>query len=185
MTVRPIYVPPETPVREIARTLIRTRIGGVPVVDGRGQVVGLVSESDLQPFKEDAPGAPIRTARDVMSRSVVSLSESHTVTQAARILQRARIKRAPVVRGGRLVGIITKSDLLRPYLRTDSEILADVEAALLETFEGGRNGLRITVGEGLVRLEGKVRDRRQGALLVRLARSVDGAIDVDDALQVG
>jgi CBS domain-containing protein len=185
MTVRPICVRPETTIREVAGTLVRSRISGVPVVDEQGGVVGMVSESDLQPLKEEASANPTRTAADAMTHPVVTLAESDTVTQAARVLHRHRIKRAPVVRDGRIVGIVTKSDLLRPYLRTDPEILADVEAALLETAEGGRNGFRVRVKEGLVRLEGIAHDRRHQALLVRLARSVDGVIDVDDALQIG
>ena len=183
MTVRLLVVRPETPVREVARTLVRNRIGGVPVVDERGHLLGIVSESDLQPLHEGAPPTPIRTAADVMSRPVITLNDLDSVTRAARVLQRSRIKRAPVVRDGRLVGIVTKGDLLRPYLRTDTEILADVEEVFLEDLEE-RNGVRITVAEGLVRLKGAARDRRDKALLVRLARSVDGVIDVDDRLSV-
>jgi predicted transcriptional regulator len=183
MSVRLLTVRPDTPVREIARTMVRNRIGGVPVVDDEGRILGIVSGSDLQPLRDGAPRGPVRTAGDVMTRQVVTLPDDASVTLAARMLRRSRVKRAPVVRAGRVVGIVTTSDLLRPYLRTDSEIRADVEEAFLDDVVV-RDGLRISVEGGLVRLEGRAEDRRQQAVLVRLARSVDGVVDVEDRLEV-
>ncbi|HEX5948528.1 MAG TPA: CBS domain-containing protein [Actinomycetota bacterium] len=183
MSVRLLTVRPDTPVREIARTMVRNRIGGVPVVDDEGRILGIVSGSDLQPLHDGAPRGAVRTAGDVMTRQVVTLPDDVSVTLAARMLRRSRVKRAPVVRAGRVVGIVTTSDLLRPYLRTDSEIRADVEEALLDDVVV-RDGVRISVESGLVRLEGRAGDRRQQAVLVRLARSVDGVIDVEDRLEV-
>jgi CBS domain-containing protein len=120
-----------------------------------------------------------------MTRPVITLTEEDTVTQAARVLQRHKVKRAPVLRQGVLVGMITRSDLLRPYLRTDSEIRADVEQALLGDGLGlTRDRLEVRVEEGVVHLHGLVVDRRQRAVTVRLARGVDGVIDVHDQLQV-
>lgn len=183
MSVRLLTVRPDTPVREIARTMVRNRIGGVPVLDDEGGILGIVSGSDLQPLHDGAPRGAVRTAGDVMTRQVVTLPDDVSVTLAARMLRRSRVKRAPVVRAGRAVGIVTTSDLLRPYLRTDSEIRADVEEALLDDVVV-RDGLRISVEGGLVRLEGRAGDRREQAVLVRLARSVDGVVDVDDRLEV-
>jgi CBS domain-containing protein len=185
MSTRLIAIRPEEPLKELARILVRNRIGGVPVTDTEGHLLGIVSESDLQPTKEEAPLRPIRTASDVMTRPVITLTEEDTVTQAARVLQRHRVKRAPVLRQGVVVGMITRSDLLRPYLRTDSEIRADVEQALLGDGLGlTRNDLDVSVEGGIVRLQGLARDRRQQAITVRLARGVEGVIDVLDELRV-
>ena len=185
MSTRLIAVRPDEPLKELAGALIRNRIGGVPVTDADGHVLGIVSESDLQPTKEEAPLRPIRTAADVMTRPVITLTEDDTVTQAARILQRHRVKRAPVLRQGRVVGMITRSDLLRPYLRTDSEIRADVEQVLLGDGLGLiRDGLQVRVENGVVCLQGLVADGRQQAVTVRLARGVEGVIDVLDELRV-
>ncbi|MGH2657494.1 MAG: CBS domain-containing protein [Actinomycetota bacterium] len=185
MSTRLIAVRPDEPLKELARALVRNRIGGVPVTDPEGRVLGIVSESDLQPTKEEAPIRPIRTAADVMTRPVITLTEDDTVTQAARVLQRHRIKRAPVLRRGVLVGMITRSDLLRPYLRTDSEIRADVEQVLLGDGLGlTRDRLQVRVESGVVRLQGLVPDRRHQAVTVRLARGVEGVIDVVDDLRV-
>jgi predicted transcriptional regulator len=119
-----------------------------------------------------------------MTRPVISLMEEDSVTQAARVLQRHRVKRAPVLRRGILVGMITRSDLLRPYLRTDLEIRADVEEALFGDGLGLiPDRIDVSVEGGVVRLQGIVRDGRHQALTVRLARSVEGVIDVVDDLQ--
>jgi predicted transcriptional regulator len=185
MTVRLFCARPETSVKEIARRLVRNRIGGMPVVDEEGRIKGMVSESDLQPLKNGAPGRPVQTAGDVMTLPVITLSEVDTVAEAARILTRHRIKRAPVLRDGRIVGIVTKSDLLRPYLRADGEIRLDVEEVLLENGVADGTKVEVSVHEGIVRLEGSVRDRRHAALLAALATTVDGVVDVQDWLTAG
>ena len=185
MSTRMITVGPEEPLKQVATLLVRNRISGMPVVDDEGHVLGIVTESDLQPTREGAPLHPVRTAADVMTRPVVTLTEDDSVPQAARMLERHRIKRAPVLRHGVLVGVVTRSDLLRPYLRTDSEIRADVEQALLGDGLGlTRDRLEVQVDEGVVHLQGLVTDTRQRAVTVRLARGVEGVIDVLDELRV-
>jgi predicted transcriptional regulator len=184
MSTRVLSVRAGTPLKEVAEILIRNRIGGLPVTDPEGGIVGIVSESDLQPTREGAPMRPIRAAGDVMSRPIITLSEENTVTQAARVLQRHRIKRAPVVRNRIVVGMVTRSDLLRPYLRTDSEIRADVEEALLGDGLGLTTPpLTVSVDAGVVRLQGSLPDQRQRAIAVRLSRGVEGVIDVRDDLR--
>jgi predicted transcriptional regulator len=184
MSVRLLCAHADTAIQEVARTLVRNRIGGMPVVDDEGQVKGIVSESDLQPVKEGPPTRGLVTAADVMTQPVITLSEEDTVTQAARVLRRHGVKRAPVVREGRIVGMITQSDLLRPYLRTDGEIRADVEEALLGDDISGGAEVWVRVNAGVVMLDGTVRDRQQAAVLAKLAGSVDGAIDVRDLMRV-
>ena len=182
MSVRLHVARLETPVKEIARVLVRNRIGGMPVVDDLGRLRGIVSESDLQPSED---GGRLRaTATDVMTAPVITLTEEDSVAEAARILRRHRIKRAPVLREGRLVGIITQCDLLRPYLRTDGEIRADVEEAIWE--DGVAQGARpeVTVHTGVVTIDGIARDRRQAALLARLAAGVDGVVGVDERMAI-
>jgi predicted transcriptional regulator len=182
MTVGVLSVAPDTPVKEVAAVLLERGISGVPILD-EGRVVGIVSESDLLPLREERPARPIRTAADVMTSPVIALTEELTVTEAARVLQRHRIKRAPVLRDGRLVGIVTRSDLLRPLLRTDSEILAAVEDAILAQGLSPRS-VHAAAAEGVVTIEGEVGTERERAVLVRLIRSVDGVVDVVDRLAV-
>jgi predicted transcriptional regulator len=185
MSTHLLCVRRDRPIPEVAALLVRNRISGVPVVDDNGHVLGIVSESDLQPLKEGVPDRPFRIAADAMTTPVVSLNEGDTVTEAARILARHRIKRAPVLRDGVIVGMIARNDLLRPYLRTDLEIQADVEEALFgDSLDLKKGQIGVGVFRGVIRLEGWVRDRRQGALAVRLARSVDGVIDVEDQMEI-
>jgi CBS domain-containing protein len=182
MTVGVVTVTSDTPLKEVASLLVGARVSGLPVVDG-GKVVGVISESDLLPVREGAARGRVQTAGDVMSRKVVSLVEEMTVTEAARVIQRHGVKRAPVMRGDALVGIVTRADLLRPYLRTDSEILAEVEEQVLVRAMGlSPREVRAGVRDGVVEVEGRVASARERAILLHLIRSVDGVVDVEDGL---
>lgn len=105
MTTPVISVAAQTPVTEIAETLRRHRISGVPVVDEAGIVVGLVSEYDLL-------AKPGRTARDVMTTAVVSVTEGTDISDVRHLLVERRIRRVPVLAGGELVGIVSRGDVV-------------------------------------------------------------------------
>jgi CBS domain-containing protein len=138
MTAEVITVAPTTSVQEVARLLSERGISGVPVVDGDNQVVGVISEGDLLHRAEtgtervrdkprrswwldslasnlaaDYVKAHARTAQDVMTRDVVSVYETTPLTDVATLLETKRIKRVPVLRGGKLVGIVSRSNLVR------------------------------------------------------------------------
>ncbi|HEX6207277.1 MAG TPA: CBS domain-containing protein [Actinomycetota bacterium] len=184
MTVGVVTAAPDTPVKELAALMVGARISGIPVVED-GKVVGIVSESDLLPLHEGDPGHRVQVAGDVMTRKLISLVEGMTVTEAARVLQRHGVKRAPVMRGERLVGIVTRANLLRPYLRTDLEIQAEVEEAVLSGALGiSPRGVRALVIDGVVRLEGRVTSARTRAILLRLVRAVDGVVDLEEHLEL-
>lgn len=105
MTTPVVTVHGDTTVPDIADTLRRHRISGVPVVDDSGGVVGLVSEYDLL-AKSGA------TARDVMTTAVVSVTEDTSIDDVRHLLVGQRIRRVPVLSGGRLVGIISRADVV-------------------------------------------------------------------------
>jgi CBS domain-containing protein len=105
MTTPVVTVPPDTPTGEVAETLGRHRISAVPVVDEAGGVVGLVSEYDLL-------AKPGRTAREVMTTAVVSVTEDTDVAEVRHLLVDRRIRRVPVLAAGRLVGIVSRSDVV-------------------------------------------------------------------------
>ena len=135
MTKKVVTVSPETRIEEIARLFLKHHISGVPVVDEGGGLTGLVSEGDLmrRVADADAPrrswwlelftgdGSRIadyvkahgRQARDVMTREVITVQEGMTIGKAAAILEQHRIKRTPVLRDGKLVGIVSRSNLLQ------------------------------------------------------------------------
>ena len=119
MTIEVVVAQPTTPVKQVARLLADHRLSALPVVDGQGRVLGVVSEADLlgagRPVAERQPPA---TAGAVMTSPAVTVDPQATVTEAARRMQAAGMKRLPVVAGsGRLVGIVSRADLLRPLTR--------------------------------------------------------------------
>jgi CBS domain-containing protein len=105
MTTDVISFHEDTPVEEIAAALSGRHITGAPVVTSEGYVVGIVSEVDVFAKKG-------HTARDIMSPHVISITEDTGIDQAARLLVGERIRRLPVLREGRLVGLISRSDIL-------------------------------------------------------------------------
>jgi predicted transcriptional regulator len=106
MTHETITIAPDASVREAARRLSGYNISGMPVVDGAGRMVGIITQADLI-SKEG------KTVADLMTQRVVSVAEDTTVDEAARILTVNRFKRVPVVRDGRLVGIVSRADIVR------------------------------------------------------------------------
>jgi predicted transcriptional regulator len=106
MTHETITIGPDASVRDAARRLSGYNISGMPVVDGEGYMVGIITQADLI-SKEG------KTVADLMTQRVVSVTEDTTVDEAARILTVNRFKRVPVVRNGRLVGIVSRADIVR------------------------------------------------------------------------
>ena len=105
MTTEVISFQEDTPIRDVAERLSSRHITGGPVVNGEGYVVGIVSEVDV--FSKR--GA---MARDIMSPQVISITEDTGIDEAARLLAGERIRRLPVLKNGRLVGLISRSDVL-------------------------------------------------------------------------
>jgi CBS-domain-containing membrane protein len=112
MTRDVISVPEDASVREVARLLNDHRISGLPVCDGAGHMVGLISEFDLIA----KPSA--RFAEEAMTRDVISVMEDTSVDEVRYLLVHRRIKRVPVLRGQRLVGIVSRADLVREIALT-------------------------------------------------------------------
>src|SRR5688500_4476677 len=106
MTASVISVPETNSVEDTARVLARHGISGVPVVNGSSALIGLVTEYDLISKQG-------QVVADIMSRSVISVTEDTDVEEVVHLLTNRRIRRVPVLRGNRLVGIISRSDLVK------------------------------------------------------------------------
>lgn len=106
MTSQVISIPPTTAVHDVASLLSEYRISGVPVVGEDGQMLGLVTEADLI-------GKQGATAADIMSTRVVTVQETTPVDEIAQILTSNRFKRVPVVRDEKVVGIVSRADIVR------------------------------------------------------------------------
>ena len=111
MTTKVITFREDTPVEEVAQTLASKHITGAPVVASDGHVVGIVSEVDV--FSKKG-----KLARDIMSTHVITVSEETGIDEAARLLVGERIRRVPVIRRGKMVGLLSRSDVLDFFATT-------------------------------------------------------------------
>ena len=171
-----VTVPPDAPLKEVAAILVEHGINAVPVVDGGDRLVGIVSEADLLPLEAHTAGREAAlTAREVMSRSVYTLTQDTDATAAARLLLRHRLKSAPVVVGDRVVGMVARRDLLRLVSRSDDDIRAELEGRLAEEIEALRR-LNVDVTGGVVTVDPASPLARR--LLESLAGTVPGVVEV-------
>jgi len=198
MTTDVVTVSPETPLKEVARILTSRRISGMPVCGTDGSVLGVVTEADIlrkeQGFvpepggllgwlfeKADAEGARLlaRTAAEAMTSPPVTIAPEASVNDAARVMTLRGINRLPVVADGRLVGIVSRADLVRAFHRTDEEIERELnEDVLLHTLWVSPDDVHVSVEEGVVTLVGRVENRTQAELVSAYARRVPGVVDV-------
>ncbi|MFJ2058252.1 CBS domain-containing protein [Streptomyces sp. NPDC087908] len=177
MTADVFSAVPATPFKDVAKLLAERDISGVPVVDEDDHVLGVVSVSDLLARHELA-------TRDLMTAPAVTVHAEETVADAARLMVRRGVERLPVVdEEERLVGIVTRRDLLCVYLRPDSEIRRRIREDVLTDVMGlAGDAVDVHVLDGVVTLEGRVRRRSQALTLVGLAERVDGVVAVVDQL---
>ncbi|MGW6963211.1 CBS domain-containing protein [Streptomyces zaomyceticus] len=177
MTDEVVSAIPAASFREVAKMLAEHDISGVPVVDEDDNVIGVVSESDLLARHE-------LTARELMNTPAVTIHAEETVADAARLMVRRGVERLPVVdEEERLVGIVTRRDLLCVYLRPDAEIRRRIrEDVLTDAMDLPADVVDVHVLDGVVTLGGRVRRRSQALMLIGLAESVDGVVAVVDRL---
>ncbi|WP_055551621.1 CBS domain-containing protein [Streptomyces sp. NBRC 110028] len=170
---------------EVGVLLRRHRIGGLPVVDEDDKVVGVITGTDLAGWADRADGADGAVAAgQLMSRPAVTVRPQDTVVDAARSMARHRVERLPVVdEEDRLIGIVTRRDLLRVFLRPDHEIRAEViDEVLVRSLWIRPQTVAVTVTEGVVRLEGELDRHSEIPIAVRMAGQVDGVVAVVDRL---
>ncbi|MFB7169958.1 CBS domain-containing protein [Streptomyces sp. NPDC056254] len=180
MTANVVTVRPATAFKEIARLLREFDITAMPVVDETGHAVGVVSEADL--LRRTADGTP--TAEDLMTSPAVTARPEWSVVRAARVMQRHRVKRLPVIDvEGRVVGVLSRSDLIRLFLRHDHAIQEEiVEDVLTRTLRIAPSSITVGVDDGLVTLSGTAPRPELLPVIVRLCQSVDGVVGVDNRL---
>jgi CBS domain-containing protein len=197
MTREVVTVGVDASYREVVAVMDRHRVSALPVVDADGRLVGIVSSADLilkqdPAVRESGPPPGIRahveqvkaaatTAGKLMTTPVLTVRPHQTVAQAVRLLHHFDVKHLPVVDDhDRLVGIVSRGDLLRVFLRPDEEIEREVtEQVLGRPYVAGNVEVAVRVEGGVVRLEGHARRRRDLEALVDLLREVDGVVAVD------
>jgi len=201
MTGTVASVKPETSLKEVARILVGRGISGLPVVNDDGRVVGVVSEADLiikeqgetalrrrrgarvrgesQETKDGLAKVHATTAGEAMSSPAVTIDPQASLTTAAAIMVDRGVNRLPVTDDGVLIGIVTRADLVRAYVRTDDQIAHTVRSEVLlrhllvdpELFDIG-------VSEGVVRISGRADTRSTAEMIERLVAAAPGVIAV-------
>jgi CBS domain-containing protein len=216
MTQHVVSVAEDAPVHEVVGLLLKNRISAVPVVDGAGRVVGIVSEGDLL-RPEDASRAAARsswwlmalsagqstdyekahgrTAGAIMTRNVITVNEDAPLNEIATLLERHHIKRVPVLKDGRLTGIVSRANLLHglastiidhhePSASRDRQIRDALVNALLHKHGLDSVLVNVTVSDSNVRLWGAVENAEQAALADRAAKALQGIKSVENNLSL-
>jgi CBS domain-containing protein len=191
----------KTDFRQIARIFRDYQVSACPVINDAGQVLGVVSEADLlhKAADTDFPAGLIRlewklseqskasavTAGELMTSPAVTITADAPVTVAAKAMQDRRLKRLPVVDDdGKLIGIVSRVDVLSVYERPDSAIRADIQRIIETELALKPEAIGVTVNAGIVTLTGSM-DRLETALhLVARIRHADGVIATRDRLTV-
>lgn len=173
---RLVTVSPEATLKQVAELMLEHGISGLPVVDPERRVVGVISEADIvsgeaggtgkqgmlaraRAFAAEPAGLPTpRTVGEAMSSPAVTIRSDQPVVQAARLIAGRRVNRLPVVDDDeRLVGIVTRADIVRAFARSDQEIAREIREAVVERLLGLDPGaVQVTVAEGEVLLTGEV-----------------------------
>ncbi len=202
MTTDVVVVRPNTPLADVARLMVEHSISGVPVVDGEGFVLGVVSEADflVKERGRDAlhhrplarffgESAETRTelakleavaAVDAMTSPAITIRDDQLVREAAEIMIERRINRLPVVDlDGRLIGIVTRADLIGAFARSDDELKRlIVDEVLVKTLWIDPRELDVAVAHGVVHVSGTVDRRSTAEILEQLVGRVDGVVAV-------
>ncbi|TIS55837.1 CBS domain-containing protein [Mesorhizobium sp.] len=205
MTANVVTVSPDHSVRHAARIMLEHRISGLPVVDDGGHLVGIVSEGDFLRRSElgaemSSPGEAHDYVRrhswkvaDLMTSDVVVADKETPIEQIAALMQEHGIKRIPILKGQRLVGVVSRADLLRAFLAAkfedataagDDAIRRSILTRLREDAGVEADALTLTVTDGLVYLLGTVRSQSERDAVRVVAEGVRGVKGVFDQLHL-
>jgi CBS domain-containing protein len=196
-----VTVSPSTPIKTVARLLLERGLSGLPVVNDERRVLGVVSEGDIV-IKERGVAQPdghayhwlfgaderealkreARTAAEAMTTPAVTIEPQRSVAEAARLMVERSVNRLPVVSEGKLVGIVTRADLVRAFARSDEELEREIrDDVLLHALWIHPTRVRVTVVDGAVTLSGHVETRTEAELVAGYVAEVAGVVSVDDS----
>jgi CBS domain-containing protein len=219
MTRKPVSVTPQTTILDAAELMLQHHISGLPVTDGNDAVVGIVTEGDMLRRAEigterqrapwlafligpgrlagDYVDAHARKVGEVMTSDVAVVDPADDLADVVSLMEKRHIKRVPVVENGKMVGIVSRADLVRALVRTltqqamavvygvppDDDV---IRKCILDTIAkepwGPRFSIDITVESGVVDLRGSVTDERERTAIVVAAENVAGVTRVRDHL---
>jgi CBS-domain-containing membrane protein len=199
MTTDPFTVAPDTEFKTIVDLLTEKAISAVPVVDSDGVAIGVVSETDLlckEEYLGDAhrwlagrqtrsrmhKSAAIRAA-DLMTSPVLAVSPTESLIFAARELTRRGVRRLFVLDHGKLVGVVSRRDLLRVFLRSDKDIRQEIQYAVFQkALSVDPQSINVTVQRGVATMLGRLERRSEVEIAGRLAPGIPGVVEVRNRL---
>lgn len=202
MTKDVVSVKPSMTLRDAAALLVEKRISGMPVVNEDNEVLGVLSEADilvkaggsssrnrllgwlLEPDFGDEDKIRAETVGEAMSAPALTVTSHRPVHEAARLMVAEGVNRLPVVEDDKLIGILTRADVVRAFSRSDAEIAEEIRSDILRrTFwlEPGR--VSVTVVDGTVSLEGEVETAADEEVLPALVARVPGVVAVHAELR--
>jgi len=195
-----LTVSPETPLRDVARSLSESRISGAPVVSDEGRVLGVISESDIVEKERGCDGplawwrpdprarrrkalAGSVTATDAMQSPAVVVDAAASDYHAAWLMSEHDVNRLPVLEHGKLVGVVSRADLTREFARPDASIARDVQSQVIEPLLV--LDVAVEVREGHVTLRGVVERDCDRECLPHAVSQVPGVVSVESEVVVG
>jgi len=214
MTRDPVTTGPEAALQEAASLMVSHRISGLPVIEAGGTLVGMITEGDLLRRVELGTAGPpagwlaallapgravsdyVRThsnkVRDVMTAQVISITPETPLAEVVALMQAHQVKRFPVLQSSRLVGIVSRADLLRALVQllperyvatlSDAELRKRLLAEIDRQHWAPRSSINVTVENGVVELQGAITDDRERAGLRVIAENTPGVRGVRDRL---
>ncbi len=187
MTTDVITVSRETGIRDAARLMFRNRVSGLPVTSPEGSLIGIITEADflrLEVERQDGATDLGETVGDVMSDGVVTTSPDTEVYDAAKMMTFQDIKRLPVVDDdARLLGIISRADIVSVFTRPDDVIEDEIREDLIRrVLFIDPDELDVSVTNGVVTFVGEIGTRNEARLLAELASRLDGVLHVESQL---
>ena len=199
MTTQVVTVGTFTPYKEVARLMTEHRVNAMPVVAKSGKVIGMVSEADAlrkqernfrrlglgMPWRShrDQLRAAARTVGDLMTAPAITIHDTALLGYAARLMNGNNIRRLPVVDDtGKLIGIVSRRDILSVFLRPDEDIAAEVHDVISSIVLADGDAISVSVRDGVVTLSGSPAGPDQISVAVKLASDVDGVVTVINKL---
>ena len=202
MTRDVVSVTPDIPLKDVAAMLVERGISGLPVCGPDGVVVGVLSEADLLVKQGGSPersgglfawlvetaSAPdlaklrAHTAGEAMTAPAITVETASPVSEAARTMVSLGVNRLPVVEDGRLVGIVTRADLVRLFTRSDEEIARDIRQDVVKRLWIAPERIEVDVEQGEVVLRGEVDTEVEAGLLEKRIPLVAGVVGVRSEL---
>lgn len=193
---------PQTPFKVLVRLIKENKVSAIPIVDQQGMPIGIVSEADLmikerrheldsaedflhlQKRRHDRAKADGTVASEVMTSPAITVTADTSLSEAAHMMQKKNVRRLVVVdERGRIAGIVSRSNLLQVFLRSDAELRDEIAGILIPVIVlSSPEAIGVEVRSNIVTLSGEVDRKTDGEILVRLTKELDGVVDVVDRL---